>query len=183
GGRTARPSWCRLVMAAALVGSLVPARGAELTAEQQRFRAIYQELVEINTTESVGDTGIAAEAMAAWLRKAGWPESDLQVLKPKERKGNVIARLHGTGAKKPLLLLAHLDVVKAKRSDWDFDPFKLQEVDGYFRGRGTIDDKAMAAIFTANMIRYREEGWRPDRDLILALTADEEIGAQWGVRW
>src|SRR5262249_56502147 len=94
-----------------------------------------------------------------------------------------VARGRGGGGRKPILLLAHMDVVEAKREDWDFDPFILQEVDGYFRGRGTIDDKAMAAIFTANMIRYRQEGFRPDRDLILALTADEEIGGGMGVQW
>jgi acetylornithine deacetylase/succinyl-diaminopimelate desuccinylase-like protein len=109
----------------------------------------------------------------------------VRVLSSAPRKGNLVARLRGTGARKPILLLAHLDVVEAKREDWAFDPFKLQEVDGYFRGRGTVDDKAMAASFVANLIEYAREGFRPERDIILALTADEELsdsphdGARW----
>ena len=98
----------------------------------------------------------------------------MQVLAPAPRKGNLVARLRGTGARRPLLLLAHLDVVEARREDWSIDPFTLLEQDGYFYGRGTSDDKAMAAIFVANLIRYRQEGFVPDRDLIVALTADEE---------
>src|SRR5215207_8367253 len=148
---------------------------AELTPQQQAFRAIYQELVEINTTDSVGDTAKAAEAMAARLKAGGIPAADVQVFATAPRKGNVVARLRGTGARKPILLLAHLDVVKAKRADWDSDPFKLQEVDGQFRGRGVIDDKAMAAIFVANLIEYSKEGFRPERDIIVALTTDEEL--------
>ena len=149
------------------------------------FRQIYRELVEINTTESAGDTVRAAEAMAARLRAGGLPAADIRVLSSGPRKGNLVARLRGTGALRPLLLIAHIDVVEAKPEDWDFDPFRLQEVDGYFRGRGTIDDKAMASIFVANLIRYVAEGFRPDRDIILALTTDEELsdsphdGAHW----
>jgi len=153
--------------------------------DPQLFREIYQELVEINTTDSAGNTVRAAEAMAARLRAAGLPEADIQVLSSGPRKGDLVARLRGTGARKPLLLIAHIDVVEAKREDWDFDPFTLQEVDGYFRGRGTIDDKAMAASFIANLIQYAKEGFKPDRDIIVALTADEELsdsphdGAKW----
>jgi acetylornithine deacetylase/succinyl-diaminopimelate desuccinylase-like protein len=155
------------------------------TPEQQAFIEIYRELVEINTTDSVGDTVRAADAMAARLRDGGIPAQDIQVLSSGPRKGNLVARLRGTGARRPLLLLAHLDVVEAKREDWDFDPFKLQEVDGHFRGRGAIDDKAMASIFVANMISYAKEGLRPDRDIILALTADEELSdsPHDGVHW
>jgi len=176
----------------ALAASLLiaaPVAGARaddaLSPELQSFREIYRELVEINTTDSVGDTVKAAEAMAARLREAGLPEADIQVLSSGPRKGNLVARLRGTGARKPLLLIAHIDVVEAKREDWDFDPFALQEVDGYFRGRGTIDDKAMAASFIANLIQYVKEGFKPDRDIIVALTADEELsdsphdGAKW----
>jgi len=163
-----------------------PSRGADAPApDDQLFREIYRELVEINTTDSAGDTVRAAEAMATRLRVAGLQARDVRVLSSAPRKGNLVARLRGTGARRPLLLIAHLDVVEAKREDWDFDPFKLQEVDGYFRGRGSVDDKAMAAIFTANLIRYAREGHKPDRDIILALTADEELsdspndGARW----
>jgi acetylornithine deacetylase/succinyl-diaminopimelate desuccinylase-like protein len=102
------------------------------------------------------------------------------------KKGNLVARLKGTGAKKPLLLLAHLDVVEAKREDWERDPFRLVEEGGYFYARGSVDDKAMASIFVANMIRYKKQGYKPDRDLILALTADEELGStsKWnGANW
>jgi acetylornithine deacetylase/succinyl-diaminopimelate desuccinylase-like protein len=121
--------------------------------------------------------------MAAHLLAAGFPAGDVQVLAPAPRKGNLVARLRGTGARKPLLLLAHLDVVEARREDWSVDPFALLERDGYYYGRGTGDDKAMAAIFVANLIRYRREGFVPDRDLIVALTADEEGGTHNGVRW
>ena len=145
------------------------------SADQRAFVDIYRELIEINTTDSTGDTLRAAEAMAARLRAGGIPAVDIKVLSSGPRKGNLVARLRGTGARRPLLLLAHLDVVEAKREDWDFDPFKLQEADGYFRARGAVDDKAMAAIFVANMIAYAGAGYRPERDiiLILALTTDE----------
>jgi acetylornithine deacetylase/succinyl-diaminopimelate desuccinylase-like protein len=169
-----------------LVGGISFPRAAEpLSAEQQAFRDIYRELIEINTTDSTGDTLRAAEAMAARLRDGGIPAADIKVLSSGPRKGNLVARLRGTGARRPLLLLAHLDVVEAKREDWDFDPFKLQEDNGYFRARGAIDDKAMAAIFVANMIDYVKTGYRPDRDIILALTADEELSdsPHNGVRW
>ena len=153
----------------------------KLNPEQQLLHDIYQQLIEINTTDSVGNCTAAAEAMAARLKAAGFDE--VRVLGPNERKGNLVARWRGTGARKPLLLLAHLDVVEAKREDWSFDPFKLLEKDGYYYGRGTADDKAMAAIFVANLIRLKREGFKPDRDLILALTADEEGGNFNGVDW
>jgi acetylornithine deacetylase/succinyl-diaminopimelate desuccinylase-like protein len=152
-----------------------PALAQEPGWRQQAFRQIYQELVEINTTSSAGDSVRAAEAMAAHLKAAGLPAADVQVISSGPRKGNLVARLRGTGARRPMLLIAHLDVVEARREDWSFDPFRLQEVDGYFRGRGAIDDKAMASIFVANLIEYVKEGFRPDRDIILALTADEEL--------
>src|SRR5262249_50360884 len=159
------------------------AQPAALAPHQQLLREIYQELIEITTTNSVGDNTKAAEAMARRLLAAGFPAADVQVLSPTPRKGNIVVRLRGTGARRPLLLLAHLDVVEANREDWSVDPFKLLEKDGYFYGRGTTDDKAMAAAFVANLIRYRQEGFVPDRDLIVALTADEEGGGQNGVAW
>ncbi len=154
---------------------------AQLTSQQKTLRDIYQELIEINTTDSVGDTTRAAEAMAARLRAAGFPASDVRVVVPSGnvKKGNLVARFRSANPRrKPLLLLAHIDVVEARKEDWSdgLDPFKLTERDGYFYGRGTTDDKAMAAIFVANLIRYKQEGVNFDRDIILALTADEEGG-------
>lgn len=145
--------------------------------ERQSLRDIYKELVEINTTDSVGDCTRAAEAMAGRLRAAGFPASDVEVVVPPggPRKGNLVARLHGTRPdKKPILMLAHVDVVEARREDWSRDPFRLVEENGYFYARGASDDKAMAAVFVANLIRFRREGFRPESDVILALTADEE---------
>lgn len=163
------------LLAAVITTAAFAQQQAPLDPKLQAFRQIYQELVEINTTDSVGDSLRAAQAMAARLRDGGLPAADIQVISSGPRKGDLVARLRGTGARKPMLLMAHLDVVEAKREDWDFDPFKLQEVDGYFRGRGSIDDKAMASIFVANLIEYVKEGFKPDRDIILALTADEEL--------
>ena len=159
------------------------AAGADDTVHNQLAREIYKELIEINTTDSAGDTTKAARAMAARLKAAGFPEADIQVLGPNPRKGNLVARYRGTGQRKPLLLLAHLDVVEAVKDDWSVDPFTFLERDGFFWGRGTTDDKAMAAVWIATFIRYREEHYVPDRDLIIALTADEEGGDFNGVQW
>src|SRR5436190_5642402 len=155
------------------------------TAHQKLALDIYKELAEINTVTNSGDTGLAADAMAARLTKAGFPAADVHVFKPAPKKGNLVARYRGTGKKKPMLLVAHIDVVDAKREDWSLDPFTLTEKDGYFYGRGTGDDKFMATAFVANLIRYRQEGLRPDRDLILLLETDEEIGDanKLGIRW
>jgi acetylornithine deacetylase/succinyl-diaminopimelate desuccinylase-like protein len=160
-------------------------QAAALRPEQQLAHDIYKELVEINTADSVGSTTVAANAVAKRLRDAGFPESDIFQGGPKPDKGNMVVRYHGSGARKPLLLLAHLDVVQALKTDWspDIDPFKFTERDGYYYGRGTGDDKAMGSIFIANLIRYKKEGYAPDRDIILALTADEEGGGSNGVRW
>ncbi len=148
-----------------------------LNADQRGLRALYQELVEINTTDSAGNCTAAAEAMMAHLKAGGMAPEDMRVLAPPgaPRKGNLVARLRGSGAERPLLLVAHIDVVEAKREDWARDPFKLVEEKGYFWARGASDNKAMAAVFVANLLRYRREGYRPHRDLILALTCDEEI--------
>ncbi|HEY6843470.1 MAG TPA: M20/M25/M40 family metallo-hydrolase, partial [Thermoanaerobaculia bacterium] len=152
-------------------------------ATRQLAHDIYKQLIEINTTDSSGNTTTAAEAMAARLRAAGFPASDVRVLAPNPRKGNLVARLHGSTNEKPILLLAHLDVVEAKREDWSVDPFTFTEKEGYYYGRGTSDDKAMAAIFVANLIRYKQEHFVPKRDIILALTADEETGSYNGASW
>ena len=152
-----------------------------------RFRALYKELVETNTTLSAGDCTLAGQRMAARLRAAGFPESDLHVFVPEghPKEGGLVAVMHGTNPKlKAILLLAHVDVVEAKREDWQRDPFTLFEEDGYFYARGTNDMKAQAAIWTDLLIRYREEGFKPERALKLALTCGEETnsalnGASW----
>jgi acetylornithine deacetylase/succinyl-diaminopimelate desuccinylase-like protein len=146
------------------------------TDQQELAREIYKELIETNTSFTTGQTTPAAEAVARRLKAAGFPAADIQVLGASPKKMNVVVRYRGTGGKKPLLLLAHLDVVEALRSDWSVDPFVLTEKDGFFYGRGTCDDKAQAAIWVANLIQYRKEGFKPNRDLIVALTADEEGG-------
>jgi acetylornithine deacetylase/succinyl-diaminopimelate desuccinylase-like protein len=167
------------------IGAPVSAATQTLSPNQQQARDIYKELVEINTVTPTGDTAKAAEAMAARLRAGGFAGADVQVFNPAPRKGNLVARLHGTGARKPILLMAHLDVVEARQEDWTVNPFKLLEEGGYFYGRGSGDDKFMAATFVANMIRYKQEGYKPDRDVILLLETDEEIldanavGVQW----
>jgi acetylornithine deacetylase/succinyl-diaminopimelate desuccinylase-like protein len=132
-----------------------------------------------------GDTGLAAEAVAARLRAGGFPDADVQVFHPAPRKGNLVARLHGSGGRNPILLMAHTDVVDAKREDWSFDPFKLTIQEGFFYARGSGDGKFMAAALVANMIRFKREGYAPDRDLILLLETDEEIGDMnaVGIQW
>jgi acetylornithine deacetylase/succinyl-diaminopimelate desuccinylase-like protein len=152
-------------------------------ATRQLSRSIFEQLIEINTTDSVGDVTTAAKAMAQRLLDAGFPASDVQVLGPNPHKYNMVARLHGTGARKPILLICHLDVVEARRQDWSIDPFQFIEKDGYFYGRGTEDIKEGDAILVTTFIRLKREGYQPDRDIILALTADEEGGSYNGVDW
>ncbi len=152
--------------------------------ERQLARDIYKELVEIKSGYTTGATTPAAEAMAARLRAAGFPESDIFVGGPIPTKANLVVRYRGNGRRKPILLLAHTDVVEAKREDWSMDPFQFTERDGYFYGRGTGDDKAQAAVWVANLIRYKREGFKPERDIIVALTADEEGGGPYsGIQW
>ena len=159
-----------------------------LNANQQLARDIYKELIEINTGMTTGSVTPAATAMAKRFRDAGIPESDIFVGGPRPERFNVVARIHGkagANARKPLLLLAHIDVVEALKADWspDLDPFVFTEREGYYYGRGTADDKAMASIFVANAIRMVREKYVPDRDIIIALTADEEGGGSNGVDW
>ncbi len=152
---------------------------------QRLARGIFEELIEINTTDSAGSTTAAAEAIAARLKSAGYPDEDVQLLVPPAapKHGNLVARLHGSREDKPILLLAHLDVVEARPEDWSVEPFKFLERDGYFYGRGTSDDKAMVSIWTATMIRLKQEGFHARRDVIMALTAGEESGKDNGVDW
>jgi acetylornithine deacetylase/succinyl-diaminopimelate desuccinylase-like protein len=154
-----------------------PIWAAALTDDQAAFRAVYKQLVEINTTLSVGSCTDAANAMADRLRAAGMPEQDLHVIVPPDwpKQGNLVATLHGTSPdEKAILLLAHIDVVEANREDWVRDPFTLVEEDGYFYARGAVDDKAMAAIFVDVLMRMKQSGYRPDRSIKLALTCGEE---------
>ena len=175
-----------LALAIATVTVAVPAR-AQLTrpaAEQALARAIYKEFIEIPSGFTTGASTPVAQAAAARLRAAGFPDADIHVDGPNPKKANLVVRYHGTGARKPLLLVAHTDVVEAKREDWSMDPFQLIEKDGYFYGRGTGDDKAQAAVWIANLIQYKAEHFTPDRDIIVALTADEEGGGPFnGVDW
>ncbi len=173
-----RRFWILLSVAYLHAATLPPA------AEQQLAREIYKQIIEIKSGFTTGATTPVAEAMAARLRAAGFPESDIFLGGAIPKKANLVVRYHGTGARKPILLLAHTDVVEAKREDWTTDPFEFIERDGYFYGRGTSDDKAQAAIWIANLIRYKREGFKPDRDIIVALTADEEGGGPYnGVDW
>jgi acetylornithine deacetylase/succinyl-diaminopimelate desuccinylase-like protein len=172
------------ILASLLFCAPVAARAQIDDATKQLSRDIFQQLIETNTTDSVGSTTVAAQAMAKRLLDAGFPAGDVQVLGPHPRKGNLVARLHGAGGThKPILLICHLDVVEARREDWSMDPFQFIEKDGYFYGRGTEDVKDGDAILMTDMIRLKRENYRPDRDIILALTADEEGGAFNGVDW
>jgi acetylornithine deacetylase/succinyl-diaminopimelate desuccinylase-like protein len=152
--------------------------------DRQLSHDIYKEIIEIKSGYTTGATTPVVEALAKRLQTAGFASSDIFVGGAASHKANLVVRYHGTGEKKPILLLAHTDVVEAKREDWSTDPYQLVEKDGYFYGRGTSDDKAQAAVWVANLIRYKQEGFKPDRDIIVALTADEEGGGPYnGVDW
>src|SRR5581483_464139 len=166
-----------------LLGSAVAA-SLPPQADQELAREIFKQLIEIRSGYTTGATTPVAEAVAARLRVGGFTEADIFVGGPIPTKYNLVARYRGTGAKRPVLLLAHSDVVEARREDWSMAPFQFIENDGYFYGRGTSDDKAQAAVWVANLLRYKREGLKPDRDIIVALTADEEGGVPYdGVRW
>jgi acetylornithine deacetylase/succinyl-diaminopimelate desuccinylase-like protein len=167
------------LMAVSAIGQTMPPEP-----ERQLARDLYKELIEIKSGYTTGATTPVAEAVAARLRAAGFSDSDIFVGGPIPTKANLVVRYHGTGGRKPILLLAHTDVVEAKREDWSMDPFQFIERDGYFYGRGTADDKAQATVWIANLIRYKREGFKPDRDIIVALTADEEGGGPYnGAQW
>jgi acetylornithine deacetylase/succinyl-diaminopimelate desuccinylase-like protein len=176
-------------LAAALAASALVAGPAlaQLRPGEAEFRALYKELVETNTTFSAGSCTLAAERMAARLKAAGFPESDLTLFTPpdKPKDGGLVAVYPGKDSKaKAILLLAHIDVVEAKREDWTRDPFTLVEENGYFYGRGASDDKAQAAIWTDLLIRLKKEGFRGRRPIKMALTCGEEGGGQVnGARW
>jgi acetylornithine deacetylase/succinyl-diaminopimelate desuccinylase-like protein len=164
--------------------SILRAQASRPEAEKQLAHDIYKQFIEIQSGYTTGATTPVAEAAAARLKAAGFPDSDIFLGGAIPKKGNLVVRYHGTGARKPILLLAHTDVVEAKREDWTLEPFQLTEKEGYFYGRGTGDDKAQAALWIANLICYKQEGFKPDRDIIVALTADEEGGGPYsGIQW
>ena len=189
----------KLFSLAASLAFAFPAVAADITASRQtgaskqaragepEFRALYKELVETNTTLSVGSCTDAANAMKARLLAAGFADADAQVLAPAEwpKQGNLLALLPGSDQSlKPIVLLAHIDVVEADRADWERDPFKLVEENGFFYARGSADDKAMAAVFADMMVRYKRENYRPKRGIRLALTCGEETPNVFnGVKW
>lgn len=176
-----------LALSCSLAGVL-SAQQAPLTPNQQLAHDIYKQLVELNTSVWTGNTTPAANAMAKRFRDAGFPEKDIFVGGPTAKKHNMVVRFRGKGGPggpKSVLLLAHLDVVEALKADWsdNLDPFVFTERDGFYYGRGTADDKAMASLFVAAAIRLKKEGFVPPRDIIIALTTDEEGGAYNGVDW
>ena len=182
------PSIVRTVVMG-LLGAAVAANavGADTAdeASSKLAREILKQLIEINTTDTAGNVTTAAEAMAKRFRDAGFPAADVVIVGggPNPKKKNTVVRLHGTGQHKPLLLIGHLDVVEARREDWSTDPFELVEKDGFFYGRGTSDMKGDDATMIVTLLRMKQEGFKPDRDIILALTADEESGCCNGVDW
>ena len=174
----------RWMLVLGLAGGFVPlAKAQNLDPTNQLARDIFKQLIEINTTDSMGNVTTAAEAMAQRLRVAGFSENDLHIAGPNDRKKNLVVRLKGAGRRKPVLFIGHLDVVEALRSDWSMDPFEFIEKGGFFYGRGTEDMKESDAILVTSFIRLKKENFLPDRDLILALTADEEGGSANGVDW
>jgi len=178
----------RACLLALSIGFTVPLHAQApraLSPNDQRARDIFEELININTTGSSGSTTVASNALAKRLLDAGLPPADVQVIGPGDSKNhNLVARFRGTGTQRPILLLAHIDVVEARREDWSVDPFTLLERDGFFYGRGTLDVKDGAAILVATLARLKQEGYRPNRDLILALTTGEEGGSDYnGVQW
>lgn len=173
-------------LALALSSIAISAQQQPLSPDHQLAHDIFKELIEINTTDTpAGNVTTAAEAMAARFRAGGFAAEDVQVLGPLPNKKNLVVRLHGRGnaSAKPILFIAHLDVVEALRSDWSMDPFKFNEVDGFFYGRGTSDIKQGDTELVENFLRLKKEGFTPARDLILALTADEEGGESNGIQW
>ncbi len=174
------------LLAATLFAAHLQAQSTAMdTATRQLAHDVFKQLIEINSTDSIGSTTAVAEAMRKRLLDAGFPPADVVLLGPNPRKGNLVARLRGRPGStlKPVLLLCHTDVVEAKREDWTTDPFVFTEKDGFFYGRGTQDMKNSDAAMVMAFLRMKRENYVPDRDLILALTADEEGGKSNGVDW
>ncbi|HEX6495167.1 MAG TPA: M20/M25/M40 family metallo-hydrolase [Acidobacteriaceae bacterium] len=175
------PRFCFLLLTFSLLGSSARAKADD--ASHKEAVDIFRQLIEINTTDSVGSVTAAAKAMQQRFLDAGFPPSDMQLLGPNDRKQNLVLRYHGASGMKPILLIGHLDVVEARREDWTTDPFQFVTQNGYYYGRGTQDMKESDAILVETLLRLHREGLRPDRDIILALTADEEGGKSNGVDW
>ena len=175
----------RILLLLSVSVSTAHAQGSRVIPDDDRQLAyqIYKELVEYKTTASEQNNTRAVEGMAAWLQAAGFDAEDVFIGGALPHKGNLVVTYRGTGQQRPIILMAHIDVVEAEREDWNLDPFVLNEDEDYFYGRGTIDDKAMSAIFVANLIRFKREGFVPDRDIVVALTSDEETGGSNGIRW
>jgi acetylornithine deacetylase/succinyl-diaminopimelate desuccinylase-like protein len=184
-GRWWTMQWPRLITAVLLLSPCASPQVSDAT--RQLSRDIFRELIEINTTDSSGDNTAAARAIEKRLLNAGFAREDVKILVPEGRptKGNLVVRLHGAAGStlKPILLLGHLDVVEAKREDWTTNPFQFVEKDGYFYGRGTQDMKDFDAVMLTAFLRFKQEVYKPSRDLILALTSDEEGGTANGVDW
>jgi acetylornithine deacetylase/succinyl-diaminopimelate desuccinylase-like protein len=179
-------SWVasRILLLVVFCSASVSAQNTRPEAEKQLAHDIYKQFIEVQSGFTTGATTPVVEIAVARLKAAGFPDADIFVGGAIPKKANLVVRYHGTGARKPILLLAHIDVVEAKREDWSTDPFQFIEKDGFFYGRGTGDDKAQAAVWIANLIQYKKEGFKPDRDIIVALTADEEGGGPYnGVDW
>ncbi len=172
----------RIAAAFLLIAGFTTRVAAQVPADSVLRRDLLRELIEINTSDSAGHTREAAEAMARHLVRAGFAPGDVQVLGHEPRYQNLVARYRGTGTKPPVLLMAHIDVVDARREDWSFEPYEFRELDGWYYGRGSADNKAGAAMLVANFIRLKREGFVPDRDLIIVLTADEETNGD-AIAW
>ncbi|MFM6950787.1 MAG: M20/M25/M40 family metallo-hydrolase [Novosphingobium sp.] len=176
-----------LVLGLALTSTTALAQSAPLSPQKAELRAIFKEMVETDTSITTGSCTLAAERVAARMKAAGFKDEQLTLFAdpahPKE--GGLVAVLPGSSKTlKPLLLIAHIDVVAAKRADWERDPYQLIEEDGYFYGRGTSDTKGLAAIWTDILIQHAKAGTRAKRTLKMALTCGEETngafnGAQW----
>jgi acetylornithine deacetylase/succinyl-diaminopimelate desuccinylase-like protein len=151
--------------------------------DRELLYQVYKELVEYKTTASEQNNIIVVEAMAAWLQAAGFAAEDIFIGGALPHKGNLVARYRGTGDGLPIVLMAHIDVVEAELEDWNMDPFTLLEDEEFYYGCGTLDDKAMSAIFLANLIRDKRNGYQPSRDIVVALTSDEETGGSNGINW
>jgi len=172
-----------LLLTATLAAAPILTLAAQADDPHLLERDILKQLIEINTSDSAGHTRDAAEALARRLLDTGFPAADVQILGYEPKHQSLVARYRGrSSSAKPVLLMAHLDVVDARKEDWSFDPYQFRELDGYYYGRGSSDNKAGAAMLIANFIRYKREGFVPDRDLVIVLTADEETTSQ-SIKW